>query len=83
MNKKYTQRAKFNLELVEEIETPEGMTGDQWYRYVIGEGVSKIEGLRSGPLQNVKKHAQAFCDEINDRMERGGSTYSPRSSQKK
>ncbi|MDH5425105.1 MAG: hypothetical protein OEY29_08940 [Gammaproteobacteria bacterium] len=75
-------KRKFNVESIEEVSTPEGMSGDNWHRYIIGEGNSKIEGLRPGSLKNVTAHAQEYCDELNDRISRGGSTYSPRAKQK-
>lgn len=73
---------KYNVTSVEKVDTPEGMPGDDWHRYVLGEGTSKIEGLRPGTLGKVTEHAQKFCEELNDRIGRGGSTYSPRSKQK-
>lgn len=63
---------------VEESEPPQGMTNGHWYRYVIGRGKSKIEGVKSGTLAAVRLHAQTFADDLNDRANRGGSFYAPR-----
>lgn len=72
---------KFNVISIDKIEAPEGMSGEDWYHYTIGEGSSKIEGLRPGSLKMVTDHVNEYCHELNDRIGRGGSTYSPRAKQ--
>ena len=69
---------KYDLISVEKIDTPKGLSGDDWYRYVIGRGTSKIEGFRSGTLNEVEIHCEGYTRELNDRANKGGSTYSPR-----
>ena len=76
-------RNNFNVISIDKIDAPEGMTGDDWYHYTIGEGNSKIEGLRPGSLKKVTEHVNEYCAELNDRIGRGGSTYSPRAKQNK
>lgn len=71
-------KLKYDLISVDKIDTPDGLPGDDWYRYVIGQGTSKIEGFRSGSLNAVTKHCEEYTRELNDRINKGGSTYSPR-----
>ncbi|WP_455376358.1 hypothetical protein [Kaarinaea lacus] len=70
-------KAKYSVITVEKTETPEGLTGDNWYRYVIGEGGSKIEGKKPGSLKGVTEHAHAAAEELNSRSIKGRSTYAP------
>lgn len=63
---------------IEETEAPAGMDEGVWHRYTIGQGTSKIEGMRSGSLKAVTQHAESFAKELNDRAINGGSTYAPR-----
>jgi len=70
---------KFHVVSVEKSEPPEGMAAGSWYRYVLGQGSSKIEGLKLGTLQVVREHAQNMVDDLNTRANRGGSFYAPRS----
>lgn len=73
-------KVKYNLISIVKIDSPDGLPGDDWYRYVIGENNSKIEGLRAGSLKSVTQHAEEYARELNDRTNKGGSTYSPRKS---
>lgn len=70
-------KAKYSVITVEKTETPDGLTGDNWYRYVIGEGGSKIEGKKPGSLKAVTAHAHAAAEELNSRSMNGRSTYAP------
>ncbi|MDH5391692.1 MAG: hypothetical protein OEY11_00775 [Gammaproteobacteria bacterium] len=63
---------------VEKTEAPSGMEEGDWHRYTIGQGTSKIDGIRSGSLKDVTQHAEAFAKELNERAINGGSTYAPR-----
>jgi len=51
--------------------TPEGLPGSNWYRYVIGQGRGKIEGLRPGTLETVTDHANSVANDLNDRGANG------------
>ncbi len=59
---------------VEKIETPDGMEGDNWYRYIIDYGKSKIEGKKPGTLKLVKQHAEAVVEDLNSRSFTLGNT---------
>jgi len=78
MQNKHNIRPTYELISVDKIDTPTGMEGDNWYRYVLGQGTSKIEGLRSGSLKSVTLHAENYSNELNERIRSGGSTYSTR-----
>lgn len=73
-----SSKLKFQVVTVEKTTPPEGMPGDNWHRYVIGQGTSKIEGKKPGTLQTVTQHAETVAEDLNLRMDRGGSTYAPR-----
>ena len=69
---------KYKVVTIEKIKQPEGLPGDNWYEYVIGSGGSKIVGKKPGTLKSVTAHAEAVADDLNERNQRGGSTYAPR-----
>lgn len=71
-------KPKYRVEKVEKTTAPEGMSGDNWHRYVVGQGTSKVEGKKPGTLKAVTQHAEAFAEILNSRAGRGGSTYAPR-----
>lgn len=68
----------YSVVTVEKTTPPEGMTGDNWHRYVVAQGDATIEGKKSGTLKQVTAHAEAFAEDLNSRTGKGGSTYSPR-----
>lgn len=68
---------------VEKIDTPDGLEGDNWYRYVIDYGNSIIEGKKSGMLKMVKQHAEAVVEDLNSRSYAPGNTVSYASRNKK
>ncbi len=69
---------KYHVVTVEKITPPEGMPGDNWHRYVIGQGNSRIEGKKPGTLKAVTQHAETVVEDLNSRKGRGSSTYAPR-----
>lgn len=75
------KRTEYKVELVEETSPPEGLDGGNWFRYVVGEGKARIEGKKPGTMASVKKHAETFAKELNERGARGGSTFRPKSKQ--
>ena len=60
-------KRKFNVMNIEKIDTPDGMAGDNWYQYVVGQGSSEIKGLTMGTLKQVTEHANKVADDLNDR----------------
>jgi len=74
----YTNKLRYHLVTVEKTNPPEGMPGDNWHRYVIGQGSSQIEGKKPGTLKAVTQHAETITEELNLRMDNGSSAYAPR-----
>ena len=68
----------YHVERVEKVEPPAGMPGDDWHRYVIGRGSSKIEGLKPGAMHEVRQHAETVAEDLNARANRTISTYASR-----
>ena len=62
---------------------PKGIQSGDWYRYTIGHGSSPISGTRSGSLKSVRRYAEEFARNLNQRALQGYSTYGARRLQKK
>lgn len=77
------RKQDFDLKSVEKVDAPEGLPGDNWYRYVLECGENTIEGHKPGTLRAVTQHAQTVVDDLNERKDRKGSTYAPRAQQRK
>jgi hypothetical protein len=73
-----TSNDKYSVVSVEKTDSPEGMPEGNWHRYVIGQGNSKIEGLKPGTLKAVTQHAEAVAEDLNLRATKGNSTYTAR-----
>ncbi|MDH3388275.1 MAG: hypothetical protein OEN02_10250 [Gammaproteobacteria bacterium] len=73
---------QFFVARIEETEPPQGMSEGRWYQYTIGRGDSAITGIRSGSLQSVKRHAEEFAENLNQRSALGYSAYAARRLQK-
>lgn len=69
-------KRKFNVMEIDKIDTPDGMTGDNWYQYVVGQGSSEIKGLTMGTLKQVTEHANRVADDLNDRSKGKKTGYS-------
>ena len=69
---------KYEVISVEKTAAPEGLPGDNWHRYVIGQGTSRIEGKKPGTLKAVTHHAETVVEDLNSRKGRSKSTYAPR-----
>ncbi len=71
---KYNEN-KYQVIVVEKTTAPEGMPGDNWYRYVIQKGElanSIMECKKTGSLKDVTEHAENVAETINLRNVRGG-----------
>ena len=68
---------------VVKTDPPEGVSSGSWYRYTIGHGSAPISGIRSGSLQSVRRYAEEFADNLNQRALLGYSAYAARRLQKK
>ena len=69
-------KLKFNVMNIEKIDTPDGMAGDNWYQYVVGQGTSEIKGLTMGTLNQVTEHANKVAVDLNDRSKGKKTGYS-------
>ena len=69
---------EYHVIKVEKTTAPKGLSGDNWHRYVIGQGSSKIEGKKPGSLKTVTQHAEMIVEDLNSRKGRGHSVYAPR-----
>ena len=76
------EREFFVIDVVE-IDPPNGVSHGNWYRYTIGHGSSPITGSRSGTLQSVRRRAEEFAENLNQRALLGYSVYAARRLQKK
>jgi hypothetical protein len=75
MQEDETDINEYHVLTIEKTTPPEGASNDNWHRYVIGKGTSRIEGKTSGSLYEVTRHAEIFVDDLNSRKARGGSMY--------
>jgi hypothetical protein len=47
------------------IATPKGMSGTNWYRYEIGQGLNRIVGYRTGAAVNVREAVELIVTGLN------------------
>ena len=73
---------KFSVTSIEKTEPPAGMDEDNWYQYTIGEGASAIHGKRAGSKAAVRRYAEEFAENLNQRAALGYSAYAARRLQK-
>lgn len=75
-------KPKFSVMNIEKISTPDGMAGDNWYQYVVGQGTSEIKGLTMGTSKQVTEHANKVADDLNERSRGKKTGYSSNQSSK-
>jgi hypothetical protein len=63
---------------VERSDPPAGGEGRKWCRYVIANGSSRIAGVCQGTLEQVRRQAELFAEDLNARAERGYSLMAPK-----
>lgn len=66
---------KYKVVVVEKTTAPDGMSGDNWYRYVIQKGNlvnTVMECKKTGSLKCVTEHAEGVAETINSRKIKGG-----------
>lgn len=81
--KPVTRGKPYSVVNVEKIDTPDGLEGDNWYRYVIDYGHTLIEGKKAGMLKMVREHAETVVEDMNSRSFTLGNTVSYASRNKK
>jgi len=62
---------KYNVITIEKTTAPEGLLGDNWYRYVIRKGNSVMDCKKSGTLKAITEHAEHVAELINLRNVKG------------
>ncbi|MBI5041229.1 MAG: hypothetical protein HZB57_08540 [Gammaproteobacteria bacterium] len=70
----------FKVASVEKTETPGGEQGQDWYRYMLKNHNSTINGLRRGSHQHVCEYAAQYAEQLNTRIVLGPSPWSSRGS---
>ncbi len=58
----------YKIVSVERTETPPGVEGSDWYRYVIAQGSNTINGFRQGKLKAVTEAVEEIVDQLNERQ---------------
>ena len=67
---------------VEKTDPPEGVTGGNWYRYVIELDGQTIVSSRRGTLKQVTEYAKECAANMSTRFSRGRSDWSRRNANK-
>jgi hypothetical protein len=62
---------KYEVIEIEKTTAPEGLLGDDWYRYVIRKGKSVMDCKKAGSLKAITEHAEHVAELINSRHVRG------------
>jgi len=76
-------RRRCELTEVEKVDGPYGADGDDWYRYVLGSGTSRITGFHRGTLAEVTEYAAVCAEDFNLRSTVGKSSRALAYSKKK
>ena len=64
-------RRYYQVASVEKTNGPAGAEGDDWYRYVLASGPSKITGFHRGSLEEVTEYATDCAAAFNMRSVKG------------
>jgi hypothetical protein len=66
----------FALECVEKADpVPTWLPEGDWYRYIIGQGNTRLEGYKIGSMKSVTEYAETVAEDMNLRAVSGKSTY--------
>ena len=60
---------------VEKVDAPGGRDGDDWYRYTLTRGASRITGFHRGTEAEVTDYATECEEAFNERNRRGKATH--------
>lgn len=71
-------KRQFIVAEIIKTEPPEGETDGKWFRYTIAHGSSPITGIRSGSERSVRRYAEDFAENLNQRSLLGHSSYAKR-----
>ena len=73
-----TSALVFQVDSVEKTEAACGEQGDDWYRYILKNRTSTINGLRRGSYQYVCEYAAEYAEQLNARIVFNPSKWQPR-----
>ncbi len=73
-----TSALVFQVDSVEKTEAADGEQGDDWYRYILKNRTSTINGLRRGSYQYVCEYAAEYAEQLNARIVCNPSKWQPR-----
>ena len=68
----------YHLASIEKTKAPGGGTGRDWYRYVLRNDNSTIQGFRRGSREHVSEYAAQYAEQLNTRTVLGPSPWSTR-----
>jgi len=54
---------------------PTWLPDGDWFRYIIWQGNSKLEGYKIGSIEEVTEYAETVTEDLNERMRTGKYTY--------
>ncbi|MGA7979989.1 MAG: RNA-binding protein [Chromatiaceae bacterium] len=69
------QRHHYQVASVEKATPPNGSHGDDWYRYVLSSGRSRITGFHRGSSAEVWEYAATCADAFNQRSTKSKSSH--------
>lgn len=72
------EKRTYQVVAVDKIATPDGMSGNNWHRYLIQRGNSEIVGQKPGTLKSVTEHAESVAETLNLRASGVNTTYAAR-----
>lgn len=70
---------EFCVVSVEKTAAPQGLEGDDWYRYVIRRDEGQIVGTRRGTADQVTLHAREYAEALNFSIKNFGRSWVARS----
>jgi RNA recognition motif-containing protein len=68
-------RHHYQVASVEKATPPNGSQGDDWFRYVLSSGRSRITGFHRGSSAEVWEYAASCAEAFNQRSTKGKSTH--------
>lgn len=69
---------QFRVARVERTDAPDGVAGQEWYRYVLDNGRAPISGQRRGTHKEVTAYATQCAELLNVRGLNAQSIWAPR-----
>jgi len=66
-------RLHYQVVSVEKARMPTGTDDEDWYRYVLSSGSSRVTGFRRGSREEVEEYASHWAEELNSRSISGKS----------